>query len=107
MNSPGFFLSPLVAAAAKKISVRPQAVNPDGLLPLHASEPVFARAFHFRRYLQKALPAWAPSKSPVANGPPSLRLHLIHLGLEMDRPVSVPSQFPFSTPSSGEDLPYH
>ena len=66
---PSFFLLRMVAAAAKKLSVRLEAIDSNGLLPLRAAEPVFARAFDFRRYLQRALPAYlldSPSADPLA-----------------------------------------
>jgi deoxyribodipyrimidine photo-lyase len=66
---PSFFLPRMVAAAAKKLCVRLEAVDSNGMLPLRAAEPVFARAFDFRRYLQRALPAYLldpPSADPLA-----------------------------------------
>ena len=53
---PCFFLPNMVAAAAKKLSVRLEAVDSNGLLPIRATRQVFSRAFDFRRYLQKTLP---------------------------------------------------
>jgi deoxyribodipyrimidine photo-lyase len=52
---PCFFLPRMVEAAGRKLRVRLEAVDSNGLLPLRAAEQVFARAFDFRRYLQKAL----------------------------------------------------
>jgi len=66
---PSFFLPRMIAAAAKKLSVRLEAIDSNGLLPLRAAEPVFARAFDFRRYLQGALPAYlhdSPTPDPLA-----------------------------------------
>ncbi len=54
---PCFFLPRMVNAAAGKLPVLLEAVDSNGLLPLRATEQVFARAFDFRRYLQKTLPA--------------------------------------------------
>jgi deoxyribodipyrimidine photo-lyase len=54
---PGFFLPNMIAAAARKLSVRLEAVDSNGLLPLRAVQPAFSTAFTFRRALQKALPA--------------------------------------------------
>ncbi|HXL23396.1 MAG TPA: deoxyribodipyrimidine photolyase [Candidatus Dormibacteraeota bacterium] len=75
---PCFFLPNMVAAAAKKLSVRLEAVDSNGLLPLRATDQVFSRAFDFRRFLQKALPAHLsefPRADPLAKPlpvPPSL-----------------------------------
>lgn len=54
---PCFFLPRMVAAAGKKIAVALEAVDSNGLLPIHATDRVFGRAFDFRRFLQKNLPA--------------------------------------------------
>jgi deoxyribodipyrimidine photo-lyase len=54
---PCFFLPGMVAAAARKLPVRLEAVDSNGLLPLRASDHAYTRAFDFRRYLQKVLSA--------------------------------------------------
>jgi deoxyribodipyrimidine photo-lyase len=67
---PCFFLPRMVAAAAAKLAVRLEAVDCNGLLPLRATEQVFIRAFDFRRFLQKSLPAHlaaAPHPDPLAS----------------------------------------
>src|SRR5262249_36687643 len=53
---PCFFLPRMVAAAAKKLKVRLEAVDSCGLLPLRATERTFTMAHSFRRFLQKTLP---------------------------------------------------
>lgn len=52
---PCFFLPRMVTAAGKKLNVKLEAVDSNGLLPLRATELVFSRAYDFRRYLQKSL----------------------------------------------------
>lgn len=54
---PCFFLPRMVAAAARELPVRLEAVDGNGLLPLAVGDKVFGRAFDFRRFLQQALPA--------------------------------------------------
>jgi deoxyribodipyrimidine photo-lyase len=54
---PCFFLPRMVAAAAARLPVRLEAVDGNGLLPLRVADKVFGRAFDFRRFLQRALPA--------------------------------------------------
>ena len=54
---PCFFLPRMVASAAKKLQVPVEAVDSNGLLPLRAAPHAFGRAFDFRRFLQKTLPA--------------------------------------------------
>lgn len=63
---PGFFLPRMVAAAGARLPVLLEAVDANGLLPLAAADRPFARAFDFRRFLQRtlrhhlALPSPAP-----------------------------------------------
>jgi deoxyribodipyrimidine photo-lyase len=52
---PCFFLPRMLLAAAKKLSVRLEAVDGNGLLPISAAQTDFATAFAFRRFLQKNL----------------------------------------------------
>ncbi|MGD9637119.1 MAG: deoxyribodipyrimidine photolyase, partial [Pirellulales bacterium] len=52
---PCFFLPRMVASAARQIPVRFELVDSNGLLPLRAADKVFARAFDFRRFLQREL----------------------------------------------------
>ena len=53
---PAFFLPRMVAAAARKIDVRLEAVDSNGLMPLRAAEGrVFSTAFSFRAFLQRGL----------------------------------------------------
>jgi deoxyribodipyrimidine photo-lyase len=66
---PCFFLPRIVAAVAKKLSVRLEAVDSNGLLPLRATDQVFSTAYSFRRFQQKNLPAHFadfPSATPLA-----------------------------------------
>jgi deoxyribodipyrimidine photo-lyase len=53
---PCFFLPRMVAAAGRKLPIRLEAIDSNGLLPLRAGEKAFVRAFDFRRQLQKVLP---------------------------------------------------
>lgn len=68
---PAFFLPRMTAAAAKKLSVRLEAVDSNGLLPLRATENAFARAHDFRRFLQRELPphlSRKPRRDPLRAG---------------------------------------
>lgn len=53
---PAFFLPRMLAAAARKLPVKLEAVDSNGLLPIRATDRVFATAFSFRGFLQKNLP---------------------------------------------------
>lgn len=52
---PCFFLPTMVALAGRRLSVRLDVVDSNGLLPLRATEQVFTVAHSFRRWLQKNL----------------------------------------------------
>jgi deoxyribodipyrimidine photo-lyase len=54
-DSPVFFLPRMTATAARQVGVRMEGVDSNGLLPLRATDRVFARAFDFRRFLQREL----------------------------------------------------
>jgi len=65
---PCFFLPRMVAAAGNKLTVALEAVDSNGLLPMRVADQVFARAFDFRRFLQKNLPshlADVPAADPL------------------------------------------
>lgn len=69
---PCFFLPRMVAAAKRQISTRFELVDSNGLLPLRAADRTFARAFDFRRYLQRNLlpylePDSLPDEDPLSN----------------------------------------
>lgn len=65
---PAFFLPRMIAAAAKKLLVRLEAVDSNGLLPVRAAEDVFSRAYDFRRFMQRSLAphlSQAPRRDPL------------------------------------------
>ncbi|MCA9720258.1 MAG: deoxyribodipyrimidine photolyase [Myxococcales bacterium] len=65
---PCFFLPRMVAAAARRVDVRLEVVDGNGLLPLRAAGRVFTTAASFRRHLQKTLPehlARFPAAEPL------------------------------------------
>lgn len=53
---PTFFLPRTQAKVARRVSVKFELVDTNGLLPMRATDRVFARAYDFRRFLQKELP---------------------------------------------------
>ena len=92
---PAFFLPRMVEAAAKKLSVRLEAVDSNGLLPMRAAVQVFTRAFDFRRFLQKELPAHLP-ESPVPNPLPR--------AAALPRLANLPKSILSRWPAAGADL---
>jgi len=66
---PAFFLPRMTAAAGKKLAVRLELVDGNGLLPLRAADRDFPTAYAFRRFLQKVLPGHLlqmPLAAPLA-----------------------------------------
>ncbi len=66
---PASFLPRKISAAATQVPVRFELVDSNGLLPMRAAHKVFARAFDFRRFLQKNLTphlAEIPARDPLA-----------------------------------------
>jgi deoxyribodipyrimidine photo-lyase len=53
---PAFFLPSMVEAAGRRMGVKLEAVDSNGLLPMRAAPRAFARAVDFRRFLQRELP---------------------------------------------------
>ena len=52
---PCFFLPKMVKHVGSRLSVLLEAVDSNGILPMRNTDRVFARAFDFRRYLQKTI----------------------------------------------------
>lgn len=52
---PCFFLPRMTGQVAQRLPVAMEAVDSNGILPLRATDRVFARAYDFRRWLQKNL----------------------------------------------------
>lgn len=68
---PAFFLPRMRAAAARRLSVRLEAVDSNGLLPLAATSGPFAAAHPFRRFLQRTLGSYLlepPEADPLGAG---------------------------------------
>jgi deoxyribodipyrimidine photo-lyase len=53
---PCFFLPSMVAAAGRRLPVRLEQVDGNGLLPMRAADKAYGRAVDFRRFLQRELP---------------------------------------------------
>lgn len=69
-RSPAFFYPQLLAAGARQIGARLEAVDDVGLAPLGATDRQFGTAYAFRRWLQQILPEHLdriPPPDPLAN----------------------------------------
>jgi len=65
---PTFFIPHMLRTAAKKLDVQLEAVDSNGLYPMHATPRVFPTAYAFRRHLQRELPLHFefPHANPLA-----------------------------------------
>ncbi|QGJ68508.1 Deoxyribodipyrimidine photo-lyase type II [Planctomycetales bacterium 10988] len=66
---PCFFLPTMVRLVGRRIDVRMEKIDSNGLLPLRATDRVFTKAHSFRRHLQKELPLYleeAPRHHPLS-----------------------------------------
>ena len=78
---PAFFLPRMMNAAAQRISLRVEAIDSNGLLPLGATDGTFATAYAFRRFLQRKLPAHlkaAPHPDPLRLLPTGIAVPEVH-----------------------------
>lgn len=67
---PCFFLPRMVNAVARRIDVKMESVDSNGMFPMHVAETEFPTAYAFRRYLQKNLSVYLPilpEAEPLAN----------------------------------------
>jgi len=84
---PCFFLPQMVTAVANRLPVKCEAIDSNGLLPLRATDRVFARAYDFRRWLHKNLAPYleeAPREDPLGGFTFPI----------VDLPVEVQSRWP-------------
>ncbi len=96
---PCFFLPRMIESAARQVSVKLEAVDSNGLLPLKAAERCFPTAHGFRSQLQRILP-FHLSNAPVPNPLSSLKLPLLD-----QVPMGIRDRWPPSSPESIEDYP--
>jgi deoxyribodipyrimidine photo-lyase len=90
-DSPVFFLPRMLAAAARRLSVRFEAIDGHGILPLSASDRAFPTAHAFRRHLQKVLPRHVdamPRPDPLAR---------LDRGAKATVPANVRSRWAFAS----------
>ncbi len=75
-EQPGFFQPRMVAAAGRRLAVRLEQVDGNGLLPLRAVDKTYPTAMAFRRELQRAVAPHLlqfPAADPLARLPKALR----------------------------------
>ena len=67
---PCFFLPRMINAVARRVDVKMESVDSNGMFPMHVAETEFPTAYAFRRYLQKNLSVYLPAlpePEPLAN----------------------------------------
>ncbi len=68
---PCFFLPRMIQSVSERVVVKLEAVDSNGVLPMRAADRVFARAYDFRRWLQKHLVPHLnehPQAKPLSKG---------------------------------------
>ncbi|MCA9520592.1 MAG: deoxyribodipyrimidine photolyase [Myxococcales bacterium] len=93
-HAPGFFFPRMLRAAAETLSVRLDAVDSNGLLPLALAGRTFASAYHFRRFAQHHWPQ-ALGRLPLADP---------LLGRALPRAPALPESLLRRWPSAAEEL---
>ena len=87
---PSFFLPRMVSAAAARIPCHFELIDSNGLLPMRTVDKVFARAYDFRRYLQKNLLPYLselPEADPLAG---------VRIPKTLQLPTEVTDRWPLS-----------
>lgn len=72
-DHPGSFFPRMLAAAARRLEVRLEAVDGSCLVPFRLAGRDFPTAYAYRRFLQRALPRWLqrlPAVEPLRRAPP-------------------------------------
>lgn len=89
---PSFFLPRMIDSAGRQLDTRLEAVDSNGLLPMRSPNRAFARAFDFRRFLQKTL-------APHLEQPPQARpFEAIRLPAPMEPDRSIFERWPAARP---------
>ena len=91
---PTFFLPKMLRVVSKRLDVRFEAIDSNGIFPMHATEDVFKTAHSFRRFLQKNL---RPHLEEFPNAVP-LR------GISLPDPVPVPESILKKWPEASDEL---
>jgi deoxyribodipyrimidine photo-lyase len=84
----------MLRSAAKQIPVRFEVVDSNGLLPMRAADKVFARAYDFRRFLQKKL---LPHLADVPEADPLVGVKLPALP---QLPSGISERWPIADPGN-------
>lgn len=74
---PAFFIPSMIKAASRRLPVRMEKVDGNGLLPMGAADSAFTAAQFFRRFLQRELPAHLalmPEAEPLKTNTPAAPL---------------------------------
>ncbi len=98
---PCFFLPRMVAAARSQVPTRLEIIDSNGLLPMRAADRTFARAFDFRRFLQRnLLPYLEPDSLPDDDPLRQCRLPVLE-----SLPKEILRRWPAAKPKEIADQP--
>ncbi len=100
---PCFFLPRMVEAAERQVRTRFELIDSNGLFPLRAADRTFARAFDFRRSLQRNLrPYLEPDSMPAQDPLRNCRLPVLE-----DLPKGILRRWPAAKPQEIAARPDH
>ena len=92
---PCFFLPRMVESAKRQVPTRFELIDSNGLLPMRAADRTFARAFDFRRFLQRNLrPYLEPDSMPEEDPLRNCRLPVLE-----DLPKGILRRWPAAKPT--------
>ncbi|MDB4733274.1 deoxyribodipyrimidine photolyase [Planctomicrobium sp.] len=88
---PCFFLPTMLKLVSRRLKVKLEAVDSNGLFPMYATERVFTRAHSFRRFLQKEL------RPHLEDFPKQHALQGVQLAASIDVPKKILKRWPEAT----------
>lgn len=91
---PCFFIPTMLKLVSKRLSVRIEAIDSNGLFPIYGTDRVFSRAYSFRRFLQKEL------RPHLENFP---KPHALQ-GVELPDPIELPKAIAKRWPAASDEL---
>jgi deoxyribodipyrimidine photo-lyase len=89
---PAFFVPRMISAAARRLPVRLEVIDSNGILPMRAADKVFTTAYAFRRFLQKNLP------SHLTDQPEAHPLKGMKLPMIPSLPREIEQRWPVGSP---------
>lgn len=91
---PCFFIPTMLKLVSRRIEVKLEAVDSNGIFPMYATDQIFSRAHSFRRFLQKQL------RPHLQTFP---KQHALQ-GIELPQPIDLPDEILARWPAAEDEL---